>query len=122
MIALDTCHGHNGTNGAYHYHGTTDYPYVIGALKGKVTLDPNTTAPENQVIPQAFSKPVRPATTPLSGAAITDFVTVGTNSYLLTYKRGTKNGYVKYSWDANNKYTFILTDTSGSSVTNTYQR
>ena len=122
MIALDSCHGHNATNGQYHYHGTTDYPYVIGALKGKVTLDPNTTAPENQVIPQAFSKPVRPATTPLSGAAITDFVTVGTNSYLLTYKRGNKNGYVKYSWDANNKYTFILTDTSGSSVTNTYQR
>ena len=122
MIALDTCHGHNGTNGAYHYHGTTDYPYVIGALKGKVTLDPNTTAPENQVIPQAFSKPVRPATTPLNGAAITDFVAVGTNSYLLTYKRGTKNGYIKYSWDANNKYTFILTDTSGNSVTNTYQR
>jgi hypothetical protein len=122
MIALDTCHGHNGTNGLYHYHGTTDYPYVIGALKGKVTLDPNTTAPENQVIPQAFTKPVRPATSPLSGAAITDFVAVGTNGYLLTYKRGTKNGYVKYSWDANNKYTFILTDTSGSSVTNTYQR
>ena len=122
MIALDTCHGHNVTNGTYHYHGTNDYPYVIGALKGKVTLDPNTTAPENQVIPQAFSKPVRPATTPLNGAAITDFVAVGTNSYLLTYKRGTKNGYIKYSWDANNKYTFILTDTSGSSVTNTYQR
>jgi len=122
MIALDTCHGHNGTNGNYHYHGTTDYPYVIGALKGKVTLDPATTAPENQVIPQAFTKPVRPATSPLSGAAITDFVAVGTNGYLLTYKRGTKNGYVKYSWDANNKYTFILTDTSGSSVTNTYQR
>lgn len=122
MIALDTCHGHNGANSLYHYHGTNDYPYVIGALKGKVTLDPNTTAPENQVIPQAITKPVRPATTPLNGAAITDFVAVGTNGYLLTYKRGTKNGYVKYSWDANNKYTFILTDTSGSSVTNTYQR
>ena len=122
MIALDTCHGHNGTNGQYHYHGTTDYPYVIGALKGKVTLDPATTAPENQVIPQAFSKSVRPATSPLSGAAITDFAAVGTNGYLLTYKRGTKNGYVKYSWDANNKYTFILTDTSGNAVTSTYQR
>jgi hypothetical protein len=122
MIALDTCHGHNGTNGLYHYHGTTDYPYVIGALKGKVTLDPTTTAPENQVIPQAFTKPVRPATSPLSGAAITDFVAVGTNGYLLTYKRGTKNGYVKYSWDLNNKYTFILTDTAGNSVTSTYQR
>jgi hypothetical protein len=122
MIALDTCHGHNGTNGLYHYHGTTDYPYVIGALKGKVTIDPTTTAPENQVIPQAFTKPVRPATTPLSGAAITDFVAVGTNGYLLTYKRGTKNGYIKYSWDLNNKYTFILTDTSGNAVTSTYQR
>ena len=122
MNALDTCHGHNGTNGQYHYHGTTDYPYVIGALKGKVTLDPTTTAPENQVIPQAFSKPVRPATSPLSGATITDFVAVGTNGYLLTYKRGTKNGYVKYSWDANNKYTFILTDTSGIAVTSIYQR
>jgi hypothetical protein len=122
MNALDSCHGHNGTNGQYHYHGTTDYPYVIGALKGKVTIDPNTTAPENQVIPQAFTKPVRPATSPLSGAAITDFAAVGTNGYLLTYKRGTKNGYVKYSWDANNKYTFILTDTSGNAVTSTYQR
>ena len=122
MIALDTCHGHNGTNGVYHYHGTTDYPYVVGALKGKVTLDPATTAPENQLIPQAFTKPVRPATSPLNGAVITDFIAVGTNGYMLTYKIGSKNGYVKYSWDANNKYTFILTDTSGNALTNTYQR
>lgn len=122
MNVLDTCHGHNGTNGAYHYHGTIDFPYVVGALKGKVSLDPTTTAPENQVIPQAFSKPLRPATTPLSGAFITDFTAVGTNGYLLTYKIGSKNGYVKYSWDANNKYTFILTDISGNAVTNTYQR
>jgi len=122
MNTLDTCHGHVGTNGVYHYHGTTDYPYVVGAMKGKVTLDPSTTAPENQVIPQAFTKPVRPATSPLSGASITDFVSLGTNSYLLTYKRGTKNGYVKYSWDASNKYTFILTDTAGVAITTTYQR
>ena len=122
MSVLDTCHGHAGTNGVYHYHGTADYPYVIGALKGKVTLDPTTTAPENQVIPQAFTKPVRPATSPLNGAVITDFSAVGSNGYLLTYKIGSKNGYVKYSWDANNKYTFILTDTSGNALTNTYQR
>jgi len=122
MNALDTCHGHIGTNGVYHYHGTTDYPYVVGAMKGKVTLDPGTTAPENQIIPQAFTKPVRPATSPLNGASITDFVAVGANGYLLTYKIGTKNGYVKYSWDANNKYTFILTDIDGVAVTNSYQR
>ena len=91
-------------------------------MKGKVTLDPATTAPENQVIPQAFTKPVRPATNPLSGASITNFAAVGTNGYLLTYTRGSKNGYVKYSWDAANKYTFILTDTAGVAVTSTYQR
>ncbi len=122
MNLLDTCHGHVGTNGIYHYHGTTDYPYVVGALKGKVTLDPSTTAPENQVIPQAFTRPVRPATTPLNGAMITDFTAVGSNGYLLTYRIGTKNGSVRYSWDANNRYTYILTDTAGNSVTNTYQR
>jgi hypothetical protein len=122
MNVLDTCHGHIGSNGTYHYHGTTDYPYVVGAMKGKVTLDPATSAPENQVIPQAFTKPVRPATSPLSGAVITDFTAVGTNGYLLTYKIGNKNGYVKYSWDASNKYTFILTDTGGISTTTSYQR
>jgi hypothetical protein len=122
MSILDTCHGHIGSNGIYHYHGTSDYPYVVGALKGKVTLDPTTTAPENQVIPQAFTKPVRPATSPLNGAIIADFTGVGSNGYLLTYKIGSKNGYVKYSWDVNNKYTFILTDTAGNSVTNVYQR
>jgi len=122
MIELDSGHGHIFKNGIYHYHGTTDYPYVIGALKGKVTLDPATTAPENQVIPQAFTKPVRPATSPLNGAAITDFTAVGTNGYLLTYKIGTKNGSVKYSWDSNNKYTYILTDTEGNATTSSYQR
>jgi hypothetical protein len=122
MSTLDTCHGHTISGGVYHYHGTTDYPYVVGAMKGKVTSDPSTPAPENQIIPQAFTKPVRPATSPLNGASITDFVAVGTNGYLLTYKIGTKNGYVKYSWDANNKYTFILTDTAGVAVTNSYQR
>ncbi len=122
MTSLDTCHGHVGTTGLYHYHGTTDYPYVVGAMRGQVTIDPSTVAPENQVIPQAFTKPVRPATSPLNGAVINDFTAVGTNGYLLTYKIGTKNGYVKYSWDANSNYTFILTDTSGKAVTTTYQR
>jgi len=122
MALLDTCHGHVGSNGIYHYHGTIDYPYVVGAMKGKVNLDPTTPAPENQILPQAFTKPVRPATNPLKGAFITDFVAVGNNGYLLTYKIGTKNGYVKYNWDLSNKYTFTLTDTAGIAVTTSYQR
>jgi hypothetical protein len=122
MIALDTCHGHVGSNNIYHYHGTSDYPYVVGAMKGKVNLDPATPAPENQILPQAFTKPVRPATNPLKGAVITDFAAIGLNGYQLTYKIGLKFGYVKYSWDLNNKYTYILTDTGGIATTTSYQR
>jgi hypothetical protein len=122
MAALDTCHGHAVGNGVYHYHGTAGYPYVIGAMRGKVSLDPATPAPENQILPQAFAKPARPATTPLKGATITDFRSTGNNAYSLTYRIGAKNGYVNYSWDAAGRFTFTLVDTSGASITNTYQR
>lgn len=122
MLALDTCHGHVVGNGVYHYHGTTTYPYVIGAMRGKVTLDPSTPAPENQILPQAFASPVRPALTPLNGATITAFQSIGVNAYKLTYQRGSKFGYVEYYWDANNRYTYKLTDTSGAVTINVYQR
>ena len=122
LTSLDTCHGHPWNTTQYHYHGTATYPYVVGAMRGKVTLDPSTPAPENQILPQAFAKGARPATNPLNGASITNFVSSGTNAYLLTYKIGTKFGSVAYSWDASNKFTYTLTDTSGQSVTNTYQR
>ena len=122
MAALDTCHGHVVANGVYHYHGTSNYPYVVGAMKGKVSTDPLTPAPENQILPQAFSSPLRPATTPLSGATITAYTSTGTNAYRLTYQIGTSFGYVDYSWDATNKYTFILKSVAGATVTNTYQR
>ena len=122
MSTLDSCHGHVGTNNIYHYHGTTNYPYVVGAMKGKINLDPTTAAPENQILPQAFTKAVRPATNPLKGASITDFTAVGTNGYQLTYKIGAKTGYIKYSWDLNNKYTYILFDTAGIATTTSYQR
>ena len=122
MQSLDTCHGHIFNNGVYHYHGTANYPYVIGAMKGKVTTDPATPAPENQILPQAFSSPLRPATNPLTGASITAYASAGTNAYKLTYKIGTAFGYINYSWDAANKYTFIYTSTSGAVTTSTYQR
>lgn len=122
MQALDTCHGHSINNSVYHYHGTTNYPYVVGAMRGKVNLDPSTPAPENQILPQAFASPVRPALTPLNGAIITAFQSTGVNAYKLTYQRGTKLGYVEYSWDATNKYTYKLTDTSGAVTINVYQR
>lgn len=122
MQPLDTCHGHIYNNGVYHYHGTSNYPYVIGAMKGKVTTDPLTFAPENQILPQAFASPLRPATTPLTGASITAFTATGTNAYKLTYKIGSAFGYIDYSWDATNKYTFIYTSITGAVTTSIYQR
>ena len=122
MKTLDECHGHLGANNVYHYHGTNDYPYVVGSMKGKVTLDPNTPAPENQIIPQAFSSPLRPALTPLNGASITTFSAPSSNSYLLTYKIGAKTGSVQYSWTNTNLYTFVFTDVDGKQTNATYQR
>jgi len=122
MKTLDECHGHLGSNNVYHYHGTADYPYVVGSMKGKVTLDPSTPAPENQIIPQAFTSPLRPALTPLNGASITSFTAPTASSYLLTYKIGTKTGSVQYSWTNANLYSFVFTDVDGKQTNATYQR
>ncbi|MDE2392676.1 MAG: YHYH protein [Cytophagales bacterium] len=121
MQTLDTNHGHEW-KGNYHYHGTTNYPYVIGAMRGKVSLDPTTPAPENQILPQAFSSSVRPALTPLTGATITDFSAPTSSSYNLTYKIGTKTGTVNYSWNTSGLFTFNFTDVNGTQTTSTYQR
>lgn len=121
MTSLDTCHGHAIGNEAYHYHGTTNYPYVVGAMKGKVSLDPSTAAPENQILPQAFTKPIRPAGTPLTGAIITGFTPNGSNNgYLLEYTIGAKKGSIQYSWNSVGKYSFTFTDVNGNISTQTY--
>jgi YHYH protein/SLA1 homology domain 1, SHD1 len=122
MLPLDDYHGHTGTNGAYHYHGTTTYPYLTGAMRGVVALDPATPAPENQILPQAMAKPLRPALTPLAGAKITSFSATGTTAYALQYQINTKPGYIAYSWDAGSKYTFVFTDVNGNKTTQTYQK
>ena len=91
-------------------------------MKGKVTTDPSTPAPENQILPQAFASPLRPALTPLNGAAITAYTSTGTNAYKLTYTTGTGTAFINYSWDATNKYTFVFTGVNGTTTTSIYQR
>ncbi|MEM1135871.1 MAG: YHYH protein [Bacteroidota bacterium] len=48
---LDEYLGRFNTDSSYQYHTIQEYPYFIAGMRGKVTLDPTTTAPENQVIP-----------------------------------------------------------------------
>ncbi len=122
MTSLDTCHGHIYKTGTFHYHGTSNYPYVIGAMKGAVATDPTTAAPENQILPQAFSSPIRPATTPLNGASITAFSKTGINTYSLQYKIGTNFGYVNYNWNTSNKYFFTFISPANVSTMAQYQR
>jgi hypothetical protein len=94
MSALDANHGHFGTDGVYHYHGTSTAPYMIGNMVGVVTEDAS-----NQIIPQAQSHPIRPATSPLNGATIIACTPNGTgNGYHLTYALSGQNYNVNYYW------------------------
>ena len=120
MQTLDAYHGHSIGTDVYHYHATTTYPYFIGSMRGKVISDPTTTAPENQIIPQAKMTPIRPAGEPLKGASITNFKSTGTNAYSLEYTLSNKKAYINYSWDAANKYTFTFIGTDGKSAVSTY--
>ena len=121
MLPLDEYNGH-AYKGSYHYHATTKYPYFMGAMRGKVTLDPATTAPENQIIPQAKTSAIRPAGEPLKGASISDFKTTGTNAYSLEYTLNNQKGYVNYSWDNAGIFTYTFIGTDGKVTTSKYTR
>lgn len=115
MKPLDSNHGHFGTNGVYHYHGTTAKPYMIGNMVGKVTED--TTL---QIVPQASAKPIRPAGTPLKGATIVDCIPNGTNNgYTLNYTLNGQKYAVDYTWTPSGKYTFNFISPTGT-TTSTY--
>ncbi|MBC7913292.1 MAG: YHYH protein [Pyrinomonadaceae bacterium] len=122
MKALDNCHGHLYTAGNYHYHGTKTYPYVIGAMRGIVKMDDPALAPENQIVPQVFTSPLRPPEKPLRGAVITAFTKLSDHSYLLSYQLNGKPATLNYTWDENNRYTFKHIDVDGRESTNTYER
>ncbi|WP_025741782.1 YHYH protein [Aquimarina pacifica] len=119
---LDEYLGKFNDDGSYQYHTTDTFPYFIAGMRGEVTLDPSTTAPEDQILPQAMTQEVRPALTPLAGAEITAFTSTGTNAYSLEYQIGTDTYYTNYSWDENGLYTYEYVDSEGNVTTETYQR
>lgn len=119
---LDEYLGRFTTDSSYQYHTIQDYPYFIAGMRGQVTLDPSTSAPENQVIPQAMTQELRPATSPLQGAVITHFVMNNPSSYSLTYTFNGENYIINYSWDTNGLYTYEFVNPDGSNRIETYQR
>lgn len=115
MTALDTNHGHYGTNGIYHYHGTNTAPYMIGSFVGQVTEDAT-----YQLIPQAAAHPVRNENwTPLAGALITSCVAnANNNGYNLSYTLNGTPGYAtNFSWSGST-YTFNYVTPTGTTTTN----
>lgn len=120
---LDEYLGILNADGSYQYHTISDFPYFMAGIRGVVSLDPNTTAPEDQILPQAMSNPMRGGDYgPLSGAAITNFTTISPTSRSLEYQIGSDFLYVNYSWDNTDEYTFTYIDASGHTTVETYQR
>ena len=115
MSTLDANHGHNGTNGVYHYHGTTTAPYMIGKMVGQVTEDANL-----QIIPQPQGAPVRNENwTPLSGALITSCVANANYGYNTSYSLNGIAGYAtNYTATAAGLYTFKYVTPTGTTNTN----
>ncbi len=114
MNTLDANHGHY-LNGVYHYHGTTDYPYLVGNMVGVVTKDAT-----DQIVPQPTGNPFRPAGNPLNGATITGCIPNATNNgYNLTYTLGGQNYSINYSWTtAAAAFTFNFVSPTGTTTSN----
>ena len=119
---LDDYLGITNPDGSYQYHTIKNYPYFIAAMRGEVTLDPKSKAPENQVYPQPRTRELRPALRPLRGAEIIDFKTLGNNSYELTYQLNSDIYIINYSWDSSNTYTYKFINPDGTSRIETYKR
>ncbi len=116
MLPLDTNHGHFGTEGVYHYHGSAVAPYMIGNMVGQVTEDVT-----HQIVPQAHANPVRPALTPLQGAVITDCTpNADNNGYTLVYTVAGVTDSIVYSWTTDGTYTYNYY-VNGALTTDTYQ-
>jgi hypothetical protein len=114
MKTLDANHGHYGSDGVYHYHGSSKAPYMIGNMVGEVTEDATL-----QIIPQASANAVRPALTPLKGATIThNHPYPNGMGFKLTYTLGTEKDTVDYSWTASGDYTFKFITPAGTPTSN----
>ena len=117
---LDENLGLLNKDGSYSYFTVESFPYFISKMRGKVTT--SGLAPENQIIPQAQSKGIRPALTPLKGAEITKFLTTGENSYQLIYSLNNQEYTIEYLWDNTGHYFVTFTDPDGTFRTETYHK
>ena len=113
---LDSFNGHTTSLLGYHYHASTNYPYVNGGFHGEVVEK------GGQVDPQPRAESFRPAGTPLRGTTITAFEHTGTNSYKLTYEWNGEQHELLYSVSTNDTLSFQSQSVSGGTNTKTFLR
>ena len=113
---LDVCHGHMTPGVGYHYHASMKYPYVLAGFHGQVVER------DGQVDPQPQANPVREALSPMRGAKIIDFKSVGKDANELTYEVNSGKGTVSYALNTDSSYTFTFVAPDGEKQTQTYQR
>jgi len=97
---LDECHGHDDPVIGYHYHASTERPYLPSAFYGEVT------EAGGQVDPQPRAQGVRPFTPPLRGAVITGFESPAENHYKLSYEIGREKRSVSYRINEDGTFPF----------------
>jgi hypothetical protein len=114
LSPLDEYNGHIGSDGRYHYHGTTIYPYINGGLVGVVSVS-------DQVDPQPVTPSFRPAGEPLAGATITAFDDFGGGSYRLEYTIDGQVGSANYTV-TDTTVAFEFTSPTGDVATETSTR
>lgn len=120
---LDEFLGRFTEDDTYQYHALGEAPYLIAAFKGQVEVDSFANAPEDQIVPQAQSKPVRTKEYgPLNGATITNFEKISDTEYILTYEIKNETYSVQYSWDESGNYIFVFTDPEGEVTTENHSQ
>ena len=119
---LDENLGRFTSDSTYQYHAIKEYPYLIAAMKGKVQINPRTTAPENEIMPQAKTKGVRPDLRPLRDAKIIDFKNPTPNQYSLKYEVESLIYSINYGWDNSGNYNYEFINPDGTTTNSTYNR
>ena len=116
VTGLDEFNGHFDANNKYHYHSTKTYPYINGGLRGEVTVS------NDQIVPQPRANSPRPATSPLTGAAITNLQSTGPNAWSLEYTINNQVYKVNYSYDYAGAFVYEFIDPNGNKRTENYTR
>jgi len=113
---LDEFHGHATAALGYHYHASTNYPYLNSGFHGEV-IERN-----GQVDPQPRAQPVRQAQPPLPGAKITGFTNSPENKHFsLRYTVNDQPAAVNYDNAGNGAWNFQFVNADGTKRTETYR-